>query len=481
MINKSQYIEICNFSKNFMNKNFKNIVLLSIDEAHIIRPHPIFLNKYELLFSKFFYFKIIYLFLKNLFKLLYSFFVNIFKVKFDYNLKSSVDYIFISHFLNTRQVLEKKERDFYFSHFFKYIKKKTLLILFNHLNTNFKSKDKIILNLNEDFISEVRFLLKMLKEFFLFKKNFEKKKNIKNKKFLFFIYSNLLSVNTLRNIRIYYQVKKIIKKYNPKKIITTYEGHAFERNIFLAASHCNTKIEKIGFHHSIPFKNQFSYTMYLKNGSDPNVIMASGKNSYIKFSKNKNFKKIILIGSNRISRSNPNIQGRSGNLKLINIKNCLVIPEGIDSEASLLLNFCNDYLLKFNDIRFIIRLHPLLRSKIKKYQRIFNVNHISKNVIFSNNKHQYHDIKKCDLALYRGTSLIFDAVKKGLVPLYYSKKNEICFDPLSISENKNKQSIKISDIYEFNNIIKNNNIYKKNYYFGAYSYPNKKNITHYFK
>ena len=62
MINKSQYIEIYQFFKNFMNKNFKNIVLLSIDEAHIIRPHPIFLNKYELLFSKFFYFKIIYLF-----------------------------------------------------------------------------------------------------------------------------------------------------------------------------------------------------------------------------------------------------------------------------------------------------------------------------------------------------------------------------------------------------------------------------------
>jgi len=204
MIKKNHYKEICKFSKNFMNKNFENIVLLSIDEAHIIRPHPIFLKKYEILFSKFFYFKIFFLFLKNLFKLSFCFCVNIFKTKFDYNLKSSVDYIFISHFLNQRQVLEKKEHDFYFSHFLKYIKKNTLLILFNHLNANYKSKDKIILNLYEDFISELSFILKMLKEFFLLKKNFVKKMNIKDKKFLLFIYSNLLSVNILKNIRTYF-------------------------------------------------------------------------------------------------------------------------------------------------------------------------------------------------------------------------------------------------------------------------------------
>jgi hypothetical protein len=136
-------------------------------------------------------------------------------------------------------------------------------------------------------------------------------------------------------------------------------------------------------------------------------------------------------------------------------------------------------LKKFKNINFIIRLHPILKSKTYKYIKYFDKNTIGRKVFFSNNR-QLEDIKKCNIALYRGTSLIFDAVKNGIVPFYYKKKNELNFDPLSLASQKKNQSIKISNISQLNEKLNNKNIFTKNYYFEAYSYPDKKKILNYF-
>lgn len=348
--------------------------------------------------------------------------------------------------------------------------------MLNHLKKNFNAKNKIIINSNENFWYEIKLLIKLFCEILRFRRNYSKKNDNFYKKYLYLIFSNIFSVSTLDNLRIYYQFKKILEQTKPKKIIVTFEGHPFERNIFLAASNIDLQIEKIGFHHSIPFENQFSYTLKLKNGSDPDTIMSSGKSSYKKFSKIKICNTNILVGSNRILK-NLKITKKNQFNKIIN---CLVIPEGIESETELLLNFCKEYLLKFNNINFVIRLHPILKSKINKYKNYFAKDTIGLNVLFSMNNNQSQDIKKCKIALYRGTSLIFDAVKNGLVPFYYQEKNELNFDPLLFSSKRKNQSINISNIYELNKKINDKKIFKKNYYFEAYSYPDKKKIRSYF-
>ena len=139
----------------------------------------------------------------------------------------------------------------------------------------------------------------------LFKKGLNQK-NLLEKKYYFFISANCLSVSTLSNLRIFYQSFEIISIINPKKITITFEGHAFERNILKAANLFNTKIEKVAFHHSLPFKNQFSYTINFKNGSNPDVVLASGKPSYEKFKKNSKIKKFLLIVFNKITKKKKN-------------------------------------------------------------------------------------------------------------------------------------------------------------------------------
>lgn len=114
MISKPQFKKICDLSKFFLKTNFKNIVLLSVKESHIIRPHPVFLKNYHILFEKFFYFKIFCIFTKNFTKVIFFFILNFFKKKIVYKFNKKNDYIFVSHFLNKCQISEKKKKIFIF-------------------------------------------------------------------------------------------------------------------------------------------------------------------------------------------------------------------------------------------------------------------------------------------------------------------------------------------------------------------------------
>ena len=54
MIKLHQYKKICTFSKRIINKFQNSLNVQSINELHIIRPHPIFIKNYSMLFQNFF-------------------------------------------------------------------------------------------------------------------------------------------------------------------------------------------------------------------------------------------------------------------------------------------------------------------------------------------------------------------------------------------------------------------------------------------
>lgn len=470
-MNRKFFKKVCLFSKNLLNEFHENIYIQSINELHVIRPHPSFLKKYSVINEKFFYTKIIFIFLKNFFSLNYHL-INSFLTKKNYldNLKKT-KYLFFSHLLDENQFRNKIEKDVYFSHIVKLLKKKTINICYiNHTKKNFKnSQNKIFLNKSIGFSNEIKLLFSLFhNSFTLLIRSFYEKNTVK-KKIILLNFANCISNQTAENFRIYYQAFRILKITKPKKIVTTFEGHAFERNIFKAAYEYNTKCIKLAFHHSLPFKDQFAYLNFLKNKSNPDLILASGKFSFRKFNNDIKFKKkTFLVGSNRISKK-----------KIFSNKNfkkniCLVIPEGIHDEAVFMLNFCLDYLHNFKNLKFIIRLHPALRNKINIYKNIFN-NNFENRVSFSENKEPYDDFQRSQYCLYRGSSLVFDAIKNGLVPYYLSKKNEISFDPMRF---EGKKKIK-NEIYTSKSLfLKISKIkkFKPKDLNDAYSLPNRKII-----
>ena len=78
-----------------------------------------------------------------------------------------------------------------------------------------------------------------------------------------------------------------------------------------------------------------------------------------------------------------------------------------------------------------------------------------------------YDISNLKYVLYRGSTAVIQSIASGLIPIYYSKKNELSIDPLfEIKEGKYiinnfKELIKVFQISKTNStIIK----YCKNFY-----------------
>ena len=313
MIFEKQFKEICKLCDEVLISDFSNKEIVATSWLHVIREHSEFTNRYKILFQnkkEFFIFflikKIFYIFLR-IFK---NYFIKKNKISYIGNI-DKIDILIVSHFLNVNQI--GKEDDFYFGNLASEIKKlgkKVVISLINHTDKStevVKNKwkidpkiSRIIFGKNINIRYEFKIILGLLKNLLkihkLNKKNYSFKKKIYNQ-----LKKELFSVDTINNLKIYYQTKELIKKYKPKIIILIHEGHAHERIIFKSAREVDKNIKCIGYQHACIFKNQHSLKRHLQNGYNPDIILTSGEkpnkileNNFVK--KNVKIKK---LGSHR--------------------------------------------------------------------------------------------------------------------------------------------------------------------------------------
>ena len=96
----------------------------------------------------------------------------------------------------------------------------------------------------------------------------------------------------------------------------------------------------------------------------------------------------------------------------------LFIPEGNHYEVSIMIKFIENNFKINKNIVFTIRFHPIFpREQINNLKTKF-IN--SKNVIFSE-KSVHDDLLSNSFVIYRGSSLIFEAINAGLIPIYLDK------------------------------------------------------------
>ena len=162
------------------------------------------------------------------------------------------------------------------------------------------NKDYFIFNYKLGLCNFIKYFFYLLKEFLIFIfKNFKFKNfNKYNRRFIYNSALNLISYSTLQNLIFYHKFNFFVKHYSIKKIVTTFEGHPFEKLIF-----------KIGYENLIPvdaYQHSFisdthhSIYVYLNNKYLPGRILTSGKitNKIFKnFFKNK--VDVKLIGSTK--------------------------------------------------------------------------------------------------------------------------------------------------------------------------------------
>ena len=108
----------------------------------------------------------------------------------------------------------------------------------------------------------------------------------------------------------------------------------------------------------------------------------------------------------------------------------MVLPEGIDSECKLLLNFVANCVSKNLSINFIIRFHPLTNfSKIIDQYLKKKLKKKSENIKISFKSLQY-DLSRSSMCLYRGSTSAITASQGGLMPIYLNLDNTLNIDPM---------------------------------------------------
>ena len=426
-----------------------------------MRPHPVLLKEYypseEKLDNK--------IDGKNIFYRIYDLFKNYLSDnQIFYFEKSAKNYksqknkcLFLSHLINERHI--QNVDDFYYGKLPKFLEKKKynyLIVLRNLTNQNSSYiynqnkkffKKKILLSKSLGLIDELRLIFSVLNTYFLLIKLKSSDKDLNN----FLLNKNIFKFagSTYNNLKLLFQVEKIIKNYKPNYFFLTYEGHAWEKLIInqIKEKFPNTKLYAYQF--SIITKHSESIFLDIGKEFIPDFILTSGTYTKKIFKKKNNSNVTCLnIGSNKFVKRSK--------LKE-NSKNVLILPEGFNSETIKMMKFAVAAANNFKDKKFIFRFHPMINrtSFIKDYLQ--NKIKIPSNLFLSENLFE-EDLKNSKYIIYRGSAASIQALAASKIVIYLRLSGEINIDPLYML----KYKIYVQKINDLKKIFKNKFIMKKN-------------------
>lgn len=370
-------------------------------------------------------------FYKKLIKYIKSFFEERKYFFNEVNKSKNVDLLIFSHLVQPYEHYKNLE-DFYYGKLpSELIKSKiNFKIIYKNLS-NYKNHDNflnkkysITLPNSIGIINELVIFLKCLFFYFIFKyqlKKFFQKSNLKEVKF-FLRLENFYSI--INNLRFEYLTYYLIKKLQPKNIITTFEGHSWERILFKIANSYKNNIKVYAYQHSM--LTQFQNTLFLDFPKilSPYEIFTTGQIVNNRF-KNLNFKNTTIIGSPKNINSKITSKSKKNHNDFLNV---LILPDAYVYEVEILLNLLISIYKKDKINNYYIRLHPKT-----------NLNEINKNIINSimaipnislSRQSLEDDINLCDIVIYRGTATIIQSCISGIYPMYFNNNEKISFDPL---------------------------------------------------
>lgn len=450
-LSEAEYVLLCKGCDSLLLSEDSSLERVAIPWLHIIREHPMFLKKYVSLFnsnakSESWRDMVPYSVrsLANFRKFFHS------KGSFYHSSIdqiSKLDILFVSHLLNSSDA--GKATDSYFGDIpirLSDLGFKVGIVMLNHSDLNAKAAadrwknsiiPRFIFSPILPFKKEVILLFRLRKES---KKLKEKASNL-NDGFLKELTKNAAkqatSSLTQTTYRLVPQIAKLLVDFNPESIVTTFEGHAWERIVYSQARRLNNKILCVGYQHAAIFKLQHAIRRNLSPEYNPDVILAAGQLGKVQLASSNEYKSmhINVLGSDR-GNIDRNRQDYLVNSPDISKMCCLVLPEGDFEECKKLFEFSLDCAKSLPKIRFIWRLHPILTFKqiFRKYPHLSD---FPLNISLSNGISLIEDIDQASMVLYRGTTSVIQSIKGGLIPLYLIIPGEMIIDPLyEISQGK---------------------------------------------
>lgn len=438
MISEEQYKQACKVCNELLMLPDSTIERVAIPWLHVIREHPIILERYNSLFSADSIFRKIKKYIVNTGlwykQLLRSYAWNGKNWFTSGELPEQVDFLFISHLLNRNQINQKG--DFYFGNLpVDLLKEGRAVVIaslvhckydYSWFGENYINDDlpRIFFSDTMQRDTEIGIHKRVGKESEILRKLSKNESNTFVKKVMYIASEEAMSSATHSTLRLNYQIKELLEKLRPRAIVSTYEGHAYERVIFATARKFDSTIKCISYQHTGVFKLSNAIRKRLNPEYNPDLILTSGidGNEELQNSMELRGIPIKVLGSIRGDVADSDL------VKKHYEKCCLVIPEGFKSECYTLFSFSLQCALHRPDIKFIWRLHPSisfneLRNKYSEF------NDLPLNIYLSIRSLE-EDILTSAWVLYRGSTAIFKAISQGLRPIYLKKKDEISIDPL---------------------------------------------------
>ena len=437
-MNLSQYNELCSVCDEILTSPNSSVVTKSNTWLHVVNAHPATQQKYGNIWDKTNKNSLV-----SVFPSLARFFKNFSSgqslPKFHSTDPSTkeTDVLFISHLINENHLGIK--RDFYFGDMALDLDQHDLssqILLLNHLALPVsklagfwkkKAVPRIFLAAKLSAKEELSIFFKLLNESYRLAKSSIFARDGLRKKIYFTSAKAAISFESVKALRFSYQIEHLVKELKPKAIITTMEGHAFERLAFYAARKVNSNIKCFGYHHAILFPHQHAIARQLGPDYDPDIILTAGSQNipYFKDGYQGTEVKFKNIGTHRYScpKTIFDTTGQGSESA------CLVLPDGNISECLDLCRFALRAAEAILDVQFLIRLHPLISINVLISEDIA-FNRLPFNLSFSDKDDIQDDFNISKWTLYRGSGAAIHSVMAGCRPIYICSKDSISIDPL---------------------------------------------------
>jgi hypothetical protein len=451
-LNEEQYKQVCEACDRVLEMPGSTLGRMSIPWLHVLREHPSFLKDYEGLFAPSTLLGNVARaaaakarnsagWLRQLWRALKS---DGEPWAASQPLSAPVDVLFISHLLNDADA--GKAADFYFGDLPERLRAeghRVVVALIDHAGTSGASRvqrwdasagPRVLLSRTLGFQGELSLWQGLRRESSRLASLSRREPPGLLKKVFARASLEAMSGPARATLRMSVQISRLASTIQPNVMIVTYEGHAWERVVFSAAREACAGVQCVGYQHAAIFRLQHGALRKLGPPFDPDLVLTAGSVSKGQIENSTGMRGIPVrvLGSNRAS---PPLRRPESALSQDDCQVfgpgcgvCLVLPEGIISECLLLFEFSLRCAELMPDMRFIWRLHPLVKPEdlVKANPRL---RALPANVEFSNNAFEA-DLQRASCALYRGSTAIVKAASFGLQPVYLAQAGEMTIDPL---------------------------------------------------
>lgn len=235
-----------------------------------------------------------------------------------------------------------------------------------------------------------------------------------------------LSSQTLMAGLYYWLGKNTVRFWNPKHSILLYEGHSWERCFIRGIKTENPRAHIIGYQHTTLLNRALELRKpewLAPEFSPPETILTVGDiTKSILESAMPESPAAISFGTFRYAKEGPSVPPFPSR------KTVLVAPEGIDSEIRMLFGVAVRTAIQIPDYRWILRCHPVF--SIREILKKMGMKRLPENVTTSAERNIEADFERSSVLLYRGSSSVLHALRKGLKPFYWHLPGGEVIDPL---------------------------------------------------